>query len=84
MKPRRNLGNRPKIQSKEARICSIEKNYTWEEFEHGKAAIIEQFSAYKRLAGEIASGIPSNKLQSAREDFEGMFFNNMTLVLDRL
>jgi hypothetical protein len=59
------------------------KNYTQEEFEHGKAAIKEQFAAYKKLVGEIASGTTDKKLQSALKDFEGLFFNNMTLVLDR-
>ena len=59
------------------------KNYPQEEFDHGKVAIKKQFAAYKKLVGEIASGTPEKKLQSALKDFEGMFFNNMTLVLDR-
>ena len=59
------------------------KNYTQEEFDHAKVAIKKQFAAYKKLVGEIASGPANNKLQSALNDFEGLFFNNMTLVLDR-
>ena len=41
------------------------KNYTQEEFDHGKAAIMEQLAAYKELVGEITSGTNDNKLQSA-------------------
>src|SRR5712692_1437177 len=59
------------------------KNYTQEEFDHGKVAIKEQFAAYKKFVGEIASGTTDKKLQPALDDFEGQFFNNMTLVLDR-
>ncbi len=59
------------------------KNYTREEFDHGQTAIKEQFAAYKKLVGAIASGTTDKKRQSTLKDFEGLFFNNMTLVLDR-
>jgi hypothetical protein len=60
------------------------KNYTREEFEAGKAAIKEQLAVYKKLVGEIASMTTDRKFQVAANDFEGLLFNNMTLVLDRL
>ena len=59
------------------------KNYTQEEFDHGRAAVKEQFAAYKKLARAIASEKTDKKLQSTLEDFEGLFFNNLTLALDR-
>jgi hypothetical protein len=55
------------------------KNYTQAEFEHGRAAIKEQFDAYHHFAGKIASGPAAPALKG----FEGLFFNNMTLELDR-
>jgi hypothetical protein len=60
------------------------KNYTREEFDHGKAAIKEQLAAYKKLVAEIAIGANNRELLSALKTFEGLFFNNMVLVLDRL
>jgi hypothetical protein len=57
------------------------KNYTLDEFDHGQAAIREQLSVYKKLAGEISSDHTS---QSALAEFEELFFNTMTLMLDRL
>src|SRR5450759_4979138 len=60
------------------------KEYTQKEFDHGKAAIEELLTFYKKLAKAIASEIPDNKAQSALDDFERVFFNNLTLVLDRL
>jgi hypothetical protein len=59
------------------------KDYTQEEFDNGKSAIKQQFAAYKKLAGEIAGGTTDKKNQAALKNFEGLFFNNMTLVLDR-
>jgi len=59
------------------------KNYTREEFDHGKAAIKEQLAAYKKLVAEIAIGVNNKELLSALKTFEGLFFNNMVLVLDR-
>lgn len=47
------------------------KDYTREEFSHGKAAIKEQLAAYKKLAGEVASSTTDKKLQSAFKNFEG-------------
>jgi hypothetical protein len=58
------------------------KNFTREEIDHGRAAIYEQLAVYKKLAGAIASEKTDRKLQSTLEDFEGVFFNNLTLVLN--
>ncbi len=59
------------------------KNYTQEEINHGRVAIKEQLAVYKMLAGAITSETTNKKLQSTLEDFEGLFFNHLTLVLDR-
>lgn len=47
------------------------KNYTREELDHAKAAVAHQLGAYKKLDGAAPDG------------FEALFFNNMTIVLDR-
>ncbi|HEY5158689.1 MAG TPA: hypothetical protein VII93_12070 [Anaerolineales bacterium] len=59
------------------------KNYTLEEVDHGRAAVKEQLAVYKKLAQAIASENSDKQLQSMLEAFEGLFFNNLTLVLDR-
>jgi len=59
------------------------KNYTQEEFDNDRTAINEQIAAYKKLSMAIASEKANKKLQSSLKDFEGLFFNNLTLVLDR-
>ncbi len=59
------------------------KNYTQEEFDHGKSAVEKQLAVYKKLVRATTSETTNKKLQSALEDFEGLFFNNMTLALDR-
>jgi hypothetical protein len=51
------------------------KNYTKEEIEHGKKALNEQLTAYKKLA-KATDG-------AALTLFNEHFFNNMTLVMDR-
>jgi hypothetical protein len=60
------------------------KDYTREEFDHGKAAIDSQLAAYRQLAAALDSDTTSDKVRSAQEDFEAQFFNNLTLALDRL
>ena len=60
------------------------KDYTQEEFDHAQAAIAAQLAAYKKLVKSIdatASSAPAVK--SALDDFEPLFFNHMTLALDR-
>ena len=59
------------------------KNYTRAEYDHGKSAIEKQLAVYRKLVSAIASEKPDNKVQPALQDFEGQFFNNMILVLDR-
>jgi hypothetical protein len=57
------------------------KNYTQDEIDHGRSAVEKQLAMYGKLVR--ASKTTDKKLQSALEDFEGLFFNDMTLVLDR-
>ena len=49
------------------------KDYTREEYEHGKSAVEKQLTVYKKLTKTIASDASDKKLQSALEDFEGCF-----------
>lgn len=59
------------------------KNYTKEEIEQGRAAIGQQLAAYKELA-EAADNTPGGETTgSSLESFDLLFFNNMTLVMDR-
>jgi len=59
------------------------KNYTREEIDQGKAALDQQLAAYKILVKAVASATTDEKINSAFESIEALFFNNMTLVLDR-
>ncbi len=59
------------------------KSYTQEEFDHCKAAIDQQLAAYKTLVEAVSSATTDSKVNSALAAFEVLFFNNMTLVLDR-
>jgi hypothetical protein len=56
------------------------KTYTRDEFDQAKAAITGQLKAYATLAG-AAEGSPKGK--TALAAFEPLFFNNLTLALDR-
>jgi hypothetical protein len=58
------------------------KDYTQEELDNATSAINKQVAAYKKLAKAVdATADP--KAAAALEAFEPLFFNNMTLVLDR-
>jgi hypothetical protein len=59
------------------------KSYTQEEFDHSKTAIDKQLAAYKSLVKAVTSATTDKKVNSALEAFEVLFFNSMTLVLDR-
>lgn len=59
------------------------KDYTKEELDHAKTAIDQQLLAYKKLVNAIETARSDGKVTSALEAFEPLFFNNMTLVLDR-
>jgi len=58
------------------------KDYTQEELDGAKSAMKQQLAAYRKLvAGLDGAGGGANG--AAAESFEPLFFNNMTLVLDR-
>ena len=59
------------------------KSYTQAELDHAKTAIDQQLAAYKKLVKAVDSATSDPKVTSAVEAFEPLFFNNMTLVLDR-
>lgn len=59
------------------------KDYTKEELDHAKSAIDQQLAAYKKLVKAIDGSRSDGNVSSAIEAFEPLFFNNMTLVLDR-
>lgn len=59
------------------------KNYTQEELDHATTPIDRQLAAYKKLAKAIDGGTSDPEVRSALDAFEPLFFNNMTLVLDR-
>jgi hypothetical protein len=59
------------------------KTYTREEYEHGRSAVETQVAAYRELVTAIERETTDPKVQSALDDFDSMFFNNMAMVLDR-
>ena len=59
------------------------KNYTKEEIEQGRTAISQQLAAFKELAVAADGAAGETTTRSALEPFEALFFNNMTLVMDR-
>jgi hypothetical protein len=59
------------------------KDYTREEFDHGKTAIDSQLAAYRQLAVALDNDTVEEKVRSAQEDFEAQFFNTLVLALDR-
>jgi hypothetical protein len=59
------------------------KDYTKEEVDHARAAVNQQLAAYKKLVKAVDSSGSDAKVTAALEAFEPLFFNNMTLVLDR-
>lgn len=58
------------------------KNYTQEELDRGQAAVDQQLGAYSRLADAVAA-TSDEKAMAALEALETVYFNNMTLALDR-
>jgi hypothetical protein len=59
------------------------KDYTQEEFDAAKAIVMAQIAAYNKLSAAVdAASDPEAK--AALDAFAPLFFNNMTLVLDRL
>jgi hypothetical protein len=60
------------------------KDYTKEEFDNGKRAIQRQLTSYRQFVDAATGDKPDKETQAALDAFETEFFNNMTLVLDRL
>jgi hypothetical protein len=58
------------------------KDYTQEELDNATGAVKQQLAAYKKLVKAV-DGTSDPKAAAALEAFEPLFFNNMTLVLDR-
>ena len=58
------------------------KTYTREELDRAKAAVDLQLAAHRRLTEAVADA-KGRDAGPALEDFDSLFFNNMTLVLDR-
>ena len=58
------------------------KDYTKEELDAASIAINKQLAAYKKLAKAV-DATSDAKARSALDDFEPLFFNHMTMVLDR-
>jgi hypothetical protein len=59
------------------------KTYTQDELDHATQAIDEQLAAYDELVGAIEASTSDPRVASALAAFEPLFFNNLTLVLDR-
>jgi hypothetical protein len=59
------------------------KDYTQEELDHARAAVEQQLGAYRDFVNAVESGGPDPKVAAALAAFEPIFFNNMTLALDR-
>ncbi len=54
--------------------------FTKDELDHSKAAIAEQLAAYEKLVKAVGTAAADKKAVAA---FEPLFFNNLTLALDR-
>ena len=59
------------------------KTYEREELDHCKEVIEKQLAAYRRLVRAIDGDASDKKAASALRTFEPLFFNNLTLALDR-
>jgi hypothetical protein len=59
------------------------KSYTPEELGHAKTAVATQLSAYHKLIEAVDSPTSSPEAAVAVGAFEPLFFNHMTMVLDR-
>ncbi|HEX6786819.1 MAG TPA: hypothetical protein VF076_06455 [Acidimicrobiales bacterium] len=60
------------------------KTYTREELDNARAGVARQLAAHDELAAAATAGSGAKKAAAALAEFEPLFFNNMTLVLDRL
>ena len=59
------------------------KTYTQDELDQATAAVDQQLAAYKTLVKAIDGATSDPEVRAALEAFEPLFFNNMTIVLDR-
>jgi hypothetical protein len=59
------------------------KTYTREEVDHARTTVREQLAAYHALAEATNAPDAAPGGASALDAFETLFFNNMTIVLDR-
>jgi hypothetical protein len=59
------------------------KNYTQDELDNGRAAIARQLEAYRRLEAAVEQGPAAGAARAALAAFAPLFFNNLTLALDR-
>ena len=59
------------------------QSYTPEVLVHAAAAIDRQLTAYRNLRAAIDGDTAAPEVAAALHAFEPLFFNNMTLVLDR-
>ncbi len=59
------------------------KDYAKEELDHATTAVDKQVAAYKKLVQAIDGATSDSKVIAALKAFEPLFFNNMTLALDR-
>ena len=55
------------------------KSYTKEEIEHGRSAVAAQLAGF----GKLRSAVDGGPGQAALDDVEPVFFNSLTLALDR-
>ena len=58
-------------------------SYSREEFEHARSSLDTQVSAYADLVKRLSAKATDTKVESSLAAFEGLFFNNLLLVLDR-
>lgn len=58
-------------------------SYSAHEIEHAKSTINAQLKAYRAVADAAEINPNDEDLNEAVDDFNSLFFNNLTLVLDR-
>jgi len=59
------------------------KSFGRDEVDHAKASIDEQAAAYRTVVKAVATKPGGTKADAALDSFETLFFNNLTLALDR-
>jgi hypothetical protein len=59
------------------------KSYTREEVDACRAALDQALAAHAALTEAVAAGTSADKVAVALEEFDGVLFNDLLLVLDR-